>query len=87
MTGVQTCALPIYDVTGRGGNREVLDRWIGDIVYHNDVWQGTIHGEPQEFLATLRLLEAEIISLKQGRASLEEFFMEQMEIRGIRSST
>ncbi len=76
-----------YDVTGRGGDREVLDRWIGDIAYHDDLWHGRIHGEPQEFLATLRLMAAELISLKQGRASLEEFFMEQMEIRGIRSST
>ena len=76
-----------YDVVGRGGNREVLDRWMSDIVYQDDMWQGKLHGEPQEFLSTLRLLEAELISLKQGRASLEEFFMEQMEIRGIRSST
>jgi ABC-2 type transport system ATP-binding protein len=76
-----------YEVTGRGGNREVLDRWISNIIYHDDIWHGRIYGAPQEFLSTLRLLEAELISLKQGRASLEEFFMEQMEIRGIRSST
>jgi ABC-2 type transport system ATP-binding protein len=76
-----------YEVVGRGGNREVLNRWVRDLTYHDDVWQGKIYGEPQEFLSTLRLLEAELISLKQGRASLEEFFMEQMAIRGIRSST
>jgi ABC-2 type transport system ATP-binding protein len=76
-----------YDVSGRGGNREVLDRWISNITYHDDIWHGQIHGEPQEFLATLRLLPAELISLKQGRASLEKFFMAQMELRGIRSSS
>ncbi|WP_309739175.1 MULTISPECIES: ABC transporter ATP-binding protein [unclassified Chamaesiphon] len=76
-----------YDVTGRGGNREILDRWMSEIAYQDDIWQGKLHGEPQEFMSTLRLLGAELISLKQGRASLEEFFMEQMEIRGIRSST
>jgi ABC-2 type transport system ATP-binding protein len=76
-----------YDVSGRGGNREVLDRWISNITYHDDIWHGKIQGEPQEFLGTLRLLEAELISLKQGRASLEEFFMEQMDLRGIRSSS
>jgi ABC-2 type transport system ATP-binding protein len=76
-----------YDVSGRGGNREILARWISDLDYSDDIWHGKIQGEPQEFLATLRLLEAELISLKQGRASLEEFFMEQMEIRDIRSST
>jgi ABC-2 type transport system ATP-binding protein len=76
-----------YDVSGRGGNREVLDRWMSNITYHDDIWHGQIHGEPQEFLATLQLLPAELISLKQGRASLEEFFMAQMELRGIRSSS
>jgi ABC-2 type transport system ATP-binding protein len=76
-----------YYVSGRGGNTEVLDRWIKNITYHQDIWSGKMYGEPQEFMATLRLLDAELISLKQGRASLEEFFMEQMELRGIRSSS
>jgi ABC-2 type transport system ATP-binding protein len=76
-----------YYVSGRGGNAEVLNRWLKYMSYQGDVWYGQIHGEPQEFMATLRLLEAELISLKQGRASLEEFFMEQMELRGIRSSS
>jgi ABC-2 type transport system ATP-binding protein len=76
-----------YVVSGRGGNREVLGRWIEGITYYDDNWSGKMRGEPQEFMATLRLIDAELISLKQGRASLEEFFMEQMELRGIRSSS
>jgi ABC-2 type transport system ATP-binding protein len=76
-----------YDVSGRGGNPEVLDRWIKNIIYHDDIWSGKMYGEPQEFMATLRLLNSELISLKQGHASLEEFFMEQMELRGISSSS
>ncbi len=76
-----------YYASGRGGNREILSRWIGDIKYYNDIWSGQINGEPQEFMGTLKLMGAELLSLKQGRASLEEFFMEQMELRGIRSST
>ena len=76
-----------YYASGRGGNREILSRWIGDIKYYNDIWSGQINGEPQEFMGTLKLMNAELLSLKQGRASLEEFFMEQMELRGIRSST
>ena len=60
---------------------------IGDIKYYNDIWSGQINGEPQEFMGTLNLMGAELLSLKQGRASLEEFFMEQMDLRGIRSST
>ncbi len=76
-----------YYVCGRGGNPDVLDRWIANIEYNGDTWNGQIQGEPQEFMASLRLLDAELISLKQSRASLEEFFMEQMELRGIRSSS
>ncbi len=76
-----------YHASGRGGNREILSRWIGDIKYYNDIWSGEINGEPQEFMGTLNLMGAELLSLKQGRASLEEFFMEQMDLRGIRSST
>jgi ABC-2 type transport system ATP-binding protein len=76
-----------YYASGRGGNREILSRWIGDLKYYNDVWSGQINGDPQEFMGTLKLMNAELLSLKQGRASLEEFFMEQMELRGIRSST
>ncbi len=76
-----------YYVSGRGGDREILSRWIPNLVYQDELWSGQIYGEPQEFLGTLRLLEAELISLSQSRASLEEFFMEQMELRGIRSSS
>ncbi len=76
-----------YYVSGRGGDPDILSRWIENIVYHHDTWAGKIYGEPQEFMATLRLLGAELLSLKQGHASLEEFFMEQMELRGIRSSS
>jgi ABC-2 type transport system ATP-binding protein len=76
-----------YDVSGRGGNREVLSRWVENITYQDDHWTGQLYGEPQEFMATLRLLTAELISLQQGHPSLEQFFMEQMELRGIRSST
>ncbi len=75
-----------YYVCGRGGNSEILSRWIPDFVYHDEIWSGQINGDPHEFMGTLKLINAELISLKQGRASLEEFFMEQMELRGIRSS-
>jgi ABC-2 type transport system ATP-binding protein len=76
-----------YYVSGRGGDRDILSRWIEQIDFRDDIWAGKIAGEPQEFLATLRLMDAELISLQQGRASLEEFFMEQMALRGIHSSS
>jgi ABC-2 type transport system ATP-binding protein len=76
-----------YYASGRGGNREILSRWIANIDYNNDTWAGQINGKPEEFMGTLNLMGAELLSLQQGRASLEDFFMEQMELRGIRSST
>jgi ABC-2 type transport system ATP-binding protein len=76
-----------YYVSGRGGTSDILNRWIADLSFHDEIWSGRINGDPQEFMGSLRLMNAELISLDRGRASLEEFFMEQMELRGIRSST
>jgi ABC-2 type transport system ATP-binding protein len=76
-----------YLVSGRGGTRDVLDRWLENANYYDDNWSGKMRGEPQEFMASLRLVGAELLSLKQGRATLEDYFMEQMEMRGIRSSS
>jgi ABC-2 type transport system ATP-binding protein len=75
-----------YYVCGREGNRDILNRWLSDLSYRDDTWQGQLHGEPQEFLATLRLMGAELISLKRASMSLEEFFMDLMKQRGIANS-
>jgi ABC-2 type transport system ATP-binding protein len=64
--------------------------WIScnaDLEIDGDRWRGQLRGEPQEFLATLRLMEAELIEIRQGRMSLEDYFMQQMSLRGINSST
>jgi ABC-2 type transport system ATP-binding protein len=76
-----------YTVQGRGGNMDILQRWISDLEVDGDRWRGQLRGEPQEFLATMRLMEAELIEIRQGKMSLEDFFMQQMSIRGINSST
>lgn len=76
-----------YSVAGRGGNTEILGRWLKDLVFDGDRWHGRLRGEPQEFLATMRLMDAELIEIKQARLSLEDFFMQQMAARGILTST
>jgi ABC-2 type transport system ATP-binding protein len=84
-----------YSVMGRGGSTDILGRWIKDLVFDGDSfrdgqaerWHGRLRGEPQEFLATLRLMDAELIELKQARLSLEDYFMQQMAARGISTST
>ncbi len=76
-----------YYVKGIGGNLEILNSWVTDIKFEEDGWHGKLLGEPQEFLATLRLMDAQLISMQLLRASLEEFFMQQLQQRGIRSNS
>jgi ABC-2 type transport system ATP-binding protein len=75
-----------YYVSGMGGDRDTISRWVDNPTFGERTWQGQLRGEPEEFFSTLRLIGGELLSLKQARMSLEEFFMEQMEIRGIHTS-
>jgi len=68
-----------YQVQGRGGNLDVLNRWIADLKFADNCWQGHLKGEPQDFLSTLRLMEAELVMLKLARPTLEEFFVKQLQ--------
>jgi ABC-2 type transport system ATP-binding protein len=76
-----------YLVQGCGGNADILQRWITDLVMEDGYWSGQLRGEPQEFLATLRLMSAQLIEIRQSRMSLEDYFMQQMASRGITTST
>ncbi|MBW4576501.1 MAG: ABC transporter ATP-binding protein [Aphanothece sp. CMT-3BRIN-NPC111] len=76
-----------YQVKGIGGNMDVLKRWVPNLTLENDGWHGQLQGEPQEFLATLRLMGAQLITMQLARPSLEEFFMHQLQQRGITSSS
>ena len=75
-----------YQVRGKGGNIDILNRWIEDLAFEEDVWHGQLKGEPQEFLGSLRLMGAQLIGINLARVSLEEFFMNQLQRRGIKSS-
>ena len=75
-----------YQVKGKGGNLDVLKRWVKELEYDGDCWYGQLQGDPQEFLPTLRLMGAQLIAMNLTRASLEEFFMQQLQQRGIISS-
>ncbi len=76
-----------FMVRGSGGKADILNRWINKLVTEDGQWSGHLRGEPQEFLATLRLMNAQLIEIKQSRQSLEEYFMQQMTSRGITTST
>ena len=77
----------IYQVKGIGGNPDILKRWVRDFTFDDEGWYGQLQGEPQEFLATLRLIGAQLISMQLSRPSLEEFFMQQLQKRGITQSS
>ncbi|MBD1807736.1 ABC transporter ATP-binding protein [Microcoleus sp. FACHB-SPT15] len=76
----------IYYVKGQGGNLEIIKRWVKDFNFDSGYWYGKLQGDPQEFLATLRLTGGQIIAMNLTRTSLEEFFVQQLRQRGITSS-
>lgn len=76
-----------YQVQGKGGNVDVLKRWVPDLEFEDNYWHGQLKGEPQEFLASLRLMGAQLTSINQARLSLEDFFIQQLHQRGIHSSS
>ncbi|HEY9744072.1 MAG TPA: ABC transporter ATP-binding protein [Coleofasciculaceae cyanobacterium] len=75
-----------YQVKGKGGNIEILRRWVKELAFDGDSWYGQLQGEPQEFLASLGLMGGQLIAMNLTRTSLEEFFMRQLQHRGITSS-
>ncbi|MBW4687047.1 MAG: ABC transporter ATP-binding protein [Komarekiella atlantica HA4396-MV6] len=70
----------IYQVKGQGGDWEILKKWIPSLVFEPDgSWQGTLQDNYYDFLASLRLMEGQIIAMKLSRHSLEEFFIQQIQ--------
>ncbi len=67
-----------YRVRGRGGNIDVLQKWLSDLTFTDGDWQGTLTGEVKDFSGSLQLMEAEIVSLNAARPTLEEFFLAQL---------
>jgi ABC-2 type transport system ATP-binding protein len=77
----------IYHVKVKGGSSEVLKQWISDLESQDGYWQGHLKGHPQDFMASLRLMNAQLIGMNLARPSLEEFFVNQLRQRGIHSSS
>lgn len=76
----------IYHAKVRNGNPQVLQQWLPDLEFQDGCWHGHLQGEPQDFLASLRLMDAELIGLNLARPSLEDFFVGQLRQRGILTS-
>ncbi|ACK71205.1 ABC transporter related [Gloeothece citriformis PCC 7424] len=76
----------IYQVVIKGGQEEELQEWLTDLTWENGYWYGQLKGDPQEFVATLPRMNAQLLSLNLARASLEDYFIRQLKERGITSS-
>lgn len=75
-----------YHVKGKSGNLELVKRWLKDFAFADGYWSGQLQGDPQEFMASLGLMGGQLISMNLEGTSLEEFFMQQLQQRGITSS-
>jgi ABC-2 type transport system ATP-binding protein len=76
-----------YRVRIKGGNPEVLKNRLANMEFRDGYWQGQILGSPQDLIASVDLMGAQLVSLQQSRPSLEEFFLQQLEQRGVRVSS
>jgi len=71
-----------YHVKGQGGDWEILKKWLPTLRFEPDgSWQGTLQDDYYDFLASLRLMDGKIIAINLSRRSLEEFFIEQIQIK------
>jgi ABC-2 type transport system ATP-binding protein len=72
-----------YQVKVRGGNPEILKQRVDNLHFQEGLWVGTLKGDPQDFIASLRLIKAQLVSINLARPSLEDFFVGQLESRGL----
>lgn len=76
-----------YHVQGKGGHLNILQKWVPDLEVDRDLWYGHLEGDPQDFFAKVSLTGGQLISMNLAKPTLEEFFMQQLEERGIYSSS
>ena len=69
-----------YHVRGQGGDGATLKQRIPNLEFKPDgSWQGILQDDYYDFLASLRLMGGEIITMNLSRQSLEEFFIQQIQ--------
>lgn len=75
-----------YQVRGRGGQLDILKEWMPRVRLESNYWQGELQGSLEDFLASLRLMDAQLVSLSLNRPTLEEFFLQLLQEVGIAES-
>lgn len=76
-----------YYVMVQGGRPEMLQPWLLDMEFQDGLWMGHLNGAAADFIDSLALMNAQLISMSLARPSLEEFFVKQLRDRGIHSSS
>jgi ABC-2 type transport system ATP-binding protein len=71
-----------YAVKISGGNPELLKQRITNLKFQDGMWTGMLKGDPQDFIASLRLMRADLVSIELARPTLEEYFVQQLGDRG-----
>ena len=75
-----------YFVKGQGGSLDVLKKWLQNLTFEGGYWQGYLHGSPNDFMASVNLMNGRLITLDLRRLSLEDFFIQQIHQRRPHSS-
>ncbi len=76
-----------YFIKGKGGSLDVLKKRMLDLSFQDGCWFGHLQGDPYDFLATLNLMGAQILTVNLARPTLEEFFIQQLRDRGVYASS
>lgn len=67
-----------YQVSGRGGDLEVLAPQLQQFRAEPSLWHGQLQGDPQAFLSLLVSQGATLVEMRLSRQSLEDFFIEKI---------
>lgn len=63
-----------------------LQDWLDNIRQENNLCIGELKSNPEDFMAFLRVEGAELISMNLARESLEDYFIQQLQEKGIVTS-
>jgi ABC-2 type transport system ATP-binding protein len=77
----------IYQVRGRGGDAQQLRQVIPNLEIQSEYWHGEYKGEPEHLLQALQQQNAQLLKMDLIRPSLEDFFIQQLRERGLKSSS
>lgn len=72
-----------YHIKGTGGNSEALKQWLPDLEFDESGWQGHLNGTIPDFLSSIQLMGAKVISINLSTTTLEEFFVAQLRAKGM----